>query len=61
MHASGVLVPPGAELASPAEQYRWQVTQERLNEFLPGFLNEVIPLEVANPPANDDVAPTSAS
>lgn len=46
MQASGALLPPrDPEDRSQDLQQRWKLTQERLDQFLPGFLQEVIPSE----------------
>jgi len=46
MQASGALLPPRDPEDRPQDlQQRWKLTQERLDQFLPGFLREVIPSE----------------
>jgi brefeldin A-resistance guanine nucleotide exchange factor 1 len=60
MQASGVLLPPRATTTDdrPEDvQKRWQVTSERLEQFLPGFLSEIIPEESGQPQAIPEVSP----
>jgi golgi-specific brefeldin A-resistance guanine nucleotide exchange factor 1 len=46
MQASGALLPPREpDDRSQDLQQRWKSTQERLDQFLPGFLQEIIPSE----------------
>lgn len=55
MQASGVLLPPRTTDDRPEDvQKRWKVTNDRLEQFLPGFLSEIIPQEPA-PQAADEV------
>jgi len=46
MNAVGILVPPSLEHDERDERQRtlWTATQERIERFLPGFLEDVIPL-----------------
>jgi len=53
MHASGFLVPspPGEDLRNALQRSLWAATHERVERFLPGFLDEVIaPLDSQPPP-----------
>jgi brefeldin A-resistance guanine nucleotide exchange factor 1 len=50
MNASGDLIPPSPEDHRTEKQRAlWAATHERIERFLPGFLNEVIPTP---PPAS---------
>jgi golgi-specific brefeldin A-resistance guanine nucleotide exchange factor 1 len=50
MNAVGILVPPSVEHDGRDERQRtlWTATQERMERFLPGFLEEVINLPKAD-------------
>lgn len=44
MQASGALIPPQTpEDRSEELRKRWQLTQEQMDRFLPGFLSEIVP------------------
>jgi brefeldin A-resistance guanine nucleotide exchange factor 1 len=45
MNAVGILAPPSLEHDERDERQRtlWTATQERMERFLPGFLEDVIP------------------
>ncbi|KAG8832745.1 GDP/GTP exchange factor for ARF [Serendipita sp. 399] len=50
MQASGALLSPANPEDRPEEiQRRWQLTLEKVDTFIPGFLTEVIPLRLENP------------
>lgn len=56
MQASGILLSPRTPDERPKDvQKRWQVTSERLEQFLPGFLSEIIPEELNQLPATSEV------
>jgi brefeldin A-resistance guanine nucleotide exchange factor 1 len=43
MHAAGVLVPPAAgDARTERQQALWAASQERIERFLPGFLDAVL-------------------
>ena len=61
MNASDILVPPSLEdHRSEKQRALWAATHERIERFLPGFLDEVIPSPL---PASKhaEVPPESAS
>ncbi|KAG8863760.1 GDP/GTP exchange factor for ARF [Tulasnella sp. 330] len=43
MNASGILVRPGSDASTPSQAELWKSTHERMEKFLPGFLDELIP------------------
>jgi brefeldin A-resistance guanine nucleotide exchange factor 1 len=44
MNANGLLVPPErTETRSESQQELWQVTHARIEQFLPGFMEELFP------------------
>jgi brefeldin A-resistance guanine nucleotide exchange factor 1 len=60
MHASGALLPPplkGDDERPEEMQKRWSLTEERLEQFLPGFLRDLVP---ADAPAEPQAPPTPA-
>ena len=57
MNAMDILVPPApADTRSERQKELWQATHERIERFLPGFLDEVLP---SPPPPALSPAPTS--
>lgn len=52
MNATGILVPPPAE-NDDARQDRqrtlWSATYERIEQFLPGFLDDIVPHQSVDP------------
>ncbi|KAF8606445.1 Sec7-domain-containing protein [Ceratobasidium sp. AG-I] len=56
MNASGLLVPPETpDTRSELQQELWQDTVDKIERFLPGFMEEVFP----PPPPQPDVAPAA--
>lgn len=52
MNAAGMLVPPpieGEDVRTEQQRTMWNITNERIDRFLPKFLNEVIPRTVPAP------------
>jgi len=45
MNASNILVPPSSpeDTRTPSQASLWQSTHEKMDSFLPGFLDELIP------------------
>lgn len=57
MNASNILLPPQAGTEGEELAQLWTETRDRLEQFLPGFLSELIPAPPPNPePAKDRVA-----
>lgn len=56
MNATGLLVPPSTPEDDRAERQvaLWAATHERIERFLPGFLDEIVP---APPPKSAGVRP----
>ncbi|KAG8901826.1 GDP/GTP exchange factor for ARF [Tulasnella sp. 403] len=46
LHAAQILQPPSHDARTPAQVEFWQSTHERMERFLPGFLEELVPSEV---------------
>lgn len=60
MNAMGILVPPSsspAEKQTERQKELWEATHERIERFLPGFLDDVIP---SPPPPPVAATPTSS-
>jgi len=43
MNASGILVRPASDASTASQAELWKSTHERMEKFLPGFLDELIP------------------
>lgn len=64
MNATGILVPPLSDTTgiprSELQQQLWDATRERMDRFLPGLLDDVIPSppplpsQASNPPATEE-------
>ncbi|KAI0047968.1 hypothetical protein FA95DRAFT_1540484 [Auriscalpium vulgare] len=64
MNAAGMLVPPPPSLEDTRDEWQkelWLATQERIEQFLPGFLLSVIPAPLLPPPAEEQHAPAPTS
>ena len=59
MNATGLLVPPSTPEDDRGERQvaLWAATHERIERFLPGFLEEIVPVP---PPESAGVPPPSA-
>ena len=46
MHAAGMLLPPSAEEHGDSRDERqlWHITHDKIEQFIPGFIESVIPL-----------------
>jgi hypothetical protein len=60
MHAAGVLLPPLAEEhgGSRKEGHLWHITHDKIEQFIPGFIESVIPL---SPPVPSSVELSTTS
>lgn len=58
MNATDMLVPPSAhDHRSPLQKSLWDTTHERIERFLPGFLQEVLPTLVEEKAEESEAAP----
>lgn len=57
MNASNILVPSGTAGRTERSQQLWDATHERMERFLPGFLDEIIPPVVQSEPTPSQVTP----
>lgn len=60
MHATGMLLPPMAEDDSDSrnEGQLWHITHDKIEQFIPGFIESVIPL---SPPVPSSVELSTSS
>jgi hypothetical protein len=59
MHAAGMLLPPLAEEHSDSrnEGQLWHITHDKIEQFIPGFIESVIPLSPV--PSSVELSTTS--
>jgi hypothetical protein len=60
MHAAGMLLPPLTEERGDLrnEGQLWRITQDKIEQFIPGFLESIVPL---SPPRPSSVELTTTS
>jgi hypothetical protein len=63
MHAAGMLVPPlneHGETRDERQRQLWHITHDKIERFMPGFMEGVIPLSSATMSSSIELSTTSA-
>ncbi|KAI0306765.1 hypothetical protein B0F90DRAFT_1808381 [Multifurca ochricompacta] len=65
MHATGMLVPPLAEengnTRDEPQRQLWRITRDKIEQFMPGFMESVIPMPTVAPSSSTEVSTIAAA